>query len=113
MDHNNQHYIYVLVDPNTDDIRYVGASKNPNNRISSHLNNSDPGAKKNFWIDSLKRNNQKPLIRILEKCKREEAKEREWYWISYFQKMGFDITNSVYPGCDKKEVNNQNGNNAR
>jgi len=98
---HNQQYIYVLVDPNTDDIRYVGKSKNPQTRMTDHINGHGRGAKKYMWVDSLVENNQKPLLRILEKCDESEVRERERYWIKYFNNMGFDLTNSVYKGYDK------------
>lgn len=31
-------YIYALYDPRTDEIRYIGGTKNPDNRVAQHMN---------------------------------------------------------------------------
>lgn len=33
-----RNYIYILKDPVSNEIRYVGKSNNPNNRLKRHLN---------------------------------------------------------------------------
>jgi hypothetical protein len=55
-------YIYLLIDPNTGDIRYVGATIRPKKRLDEHLRNKDKSHRTN-WITSLK-NKQTALLMI-------------------------------------------------
>jgi len=55
--------IYVLIDPETNQIRYVGKANNVSERYRAHLNKARKHQihKKN-WIESLKRKKLKPII---------------------------------------------------
>lgn len=91
-------YIYSLIDPFTNEIRYVGKTKNLEKRFRHHINNSK---KRNYhsanWIKSLLIKNRKPKIEILEECTKDNWEEREKYWISYYRKT-YDLTNILDGG---------------
>ena len=59
--------LYVLKDPNSLDIRYVGYSNNPKRRLWEHIRDAKKGVKthKSYWIKSLIDNQQSPLIEII------------------------------------------------
>lgn len=71
--------IYILVDPNTLKIRYIGITRQKlKDRLDNHIHDSKYRSEWNWhksrWINKLLLNNQKPIIRLLKICKdREEA----------------------------------------
>lgn len=75
-----KYYVYYLKDPISNDIRYVGISKNPKRRYYSHLSPyfSKENSHKTNWINKLKSNNLKPTLEIayeflsLKECKLKE-----------------------------------------
>lgn len=83
--------IYALTNPVTNKIFYVGASKkNPRHRLMDHKrNNSLPS------IAQLKEASIEPIVKTLEVVSREEAKEREAYWIKSFLQAGEELENVV------------------
>jgi hypothetical protein len=92
---NNQYKIYVLKDPDTKEIRYVGATCQPlYQRLSNHIYYAK---KRNCthvhnWIFSLLQINKKPTIETIEVVTENTWEEREKYWISFY-KIEFDLTN--------------------
>ena len=62
-------YIYALLEPTTLEVRYIGKTINPKNRLVGHINES-----KYFdhyrarWIKSLTSKGLKPLFKILKIC---------------------------------------------
>lgn len=89
-------YIYALSDPRDgDNIRYVGKSINPYKRVTLHMTPSELalGTHKCQWLKSLKRDNVKPFVRILEVCTDENWVERERYWIRYYRDSGYKLVN--------------------
>jgi len=94
-------YIYKLIDPTTNEIRYVGQTNNIKrrykNHISSSLNeNSDSyNTYKARWIRKLLKNNIKPIILIIEEClSLEESNNREAFFIKKLTDDGYKLTNS-------------------
>lgn len=82
-------YIYGLRDPVTGVIRYVGASVNPRNRLSSHLGKDEIGStkEKREWVQGLLDQNLRPELVILEECDWDEWEEKERWWISSFDNL--------------------------
>jgi len=77
--------IYSLVDPITNEIRYIGKTIMPlSKRLSTHYRDKHL-THKTCWITSLKKVGLKPLIKSIEICDEETLTEREIYWISYFK----------------------------
>ena len=67
-------YIYILIDPITLDIRYVGKSVNPEVRLRRHLSEARCSKKKSHrvhWLKSLLECNVKPKIEIIDEIKKE------------------------------------------
>lgn len=89
--------IYALVDPRTNEVKYVGKTcQNINIRLSSHMRDRRPSKKTN-WIKSLSALGMKPVPLILESinCSAEhkEWEESERFWISYLRFIGAKLTN--------------------
>jgi hypothetical protein len=72
-------FIYVLKDPDTGDVRYVGKTNNPAKRMSGHMAaQSDRNLPSVRWVRSLKTNNKKPVMEIIEETDDWEICERKW-----------------------------------
>lgn len=84
----NEVYIYGLICPLSNEIRYVGkTTQKLNKRLSQYLSatyKSNPH--KYNWINQLKLQGLKPTIKIIEICNSVNWVEREKFWIN-------DITN--------------------
>jgi len=89
-------YIYKLIDPITNEIRYVGKTdkelsirKNQHIRDSKRYNNH-----KSNWIKLLIREGYEPIIELIEECDNDKWEEREIFWISQYD----NLTNGTLGG---------------
>lgn len=95
-------YVYGLLDPNSNLIRYVGQSVDPRQRIKSHIRDLKKGygAYKINWINKLKEENKKPILQVLCCCSKEDVNWKETFYINLFQellkKMDSNLTNSDF-----------------
>jgi group I intron endonuclease len=81
-------FIYSLTDPITNEIRYIGKSYNPIKRLKEHIYHSSFGkTHRDYWLRNLLKNNQKPILNILEECNSENWIIREQYYISLFSNL--------------------------
>ena len=89
-----------MKDPITDNIRYVGKTKNSlNERLRGHLKlKTGVDNKHSRWISSLKILGLKPEIEILDICLEEDWQYVETYWISQLRSWSFDLTNQAIGG---------------
>ena len=88
--------IYVLKCPDTNDVRYVGKTNNPEQRLKAHNNKArDLGTYKRNWINKLREQNKKPIFEIIDEVDIEVWQEREKYWIEYFISMGCNLVNDI------------------
>lgn len=85
-------YIYALLDPRTNEIKYVGKSDYPKARYKTHCKRTDNKHLMN-WIKQLKRENLQPSLMTLEECDNSIWQERERYWIKYYREQGCKLTN--------------------
>lgn len=89
--------IYVLTDPRTDAVRYVGVSCNPHGRFLKHMKEARHGVKthKCDWIRELLALNLKPSQVIIEEDLEtyELAYTREQHWFDHYIAEGADLTN--------------------
>lgn len=88
-------FIYKLIDPETEEVRYIGKTNNPRTRLNNHICHSKKNRGKRHvvnWICSLLNKGLKPKLQVIEECKINDWKERETFWISHF-KQNSDITN--------------------
>jgi hypothetical protein len=84
-------YIYTLDCPETKQIKYVGKTINPEQRIAQHLRSKE-NTKKYAWIKSLKNNGLKPDITIVDCIESEWEFWEDWY-IQYYKFLGFELKN--------------------
>lgn len=96
--------LYLLVDPNSHEIRYVGVTtQGMRKRFNGHMSNGELSRVnlKSNWIKSLVRKGQKPVVKIFqefEQISRENLKELEIYWIKYFRNNDCPLTNATDGG---------------
>ena len=91
-------YIYGLVDPRDNMLRYVGKSIRPLERLSNHLNEKS-NCHRSHWLHLLKRNGIKPRIVVLEVVGEGRTwQEAEREWIAMFREAGFNLVNSTDGG---------------
>lgn len=85
-------FIYSLVDPRSNQIRYIGKSNNPKKRLSAHLSEKRR-THKSHWIQSLKKVGLKPILNIVDEVLLKEWEFWEMHYISLYKSWGFDLTN--------------------
>lgn len=79
-------YIYKLIDPLTNEVRYIGKTGNLKNRYTSHLSNAKKlKSRLANWIKFLAKQNIEPIIEIVEVCNENNWEEREIHWITVFK----------------------------
>ncbi len=96
-------YIYILIDPRTGEVRYVGKAKNLHNRLYRHLYYSkrDTCSKCKAWIRSLANNGMVPIMQEIDQV--EDWVYWEQFYISYFRFIGSDLLNMT-PGGNAPPV---------
>ncbi len=89
--------IYVLKDPRTNEVRYIGFTDNPKRRLAAHLTtcNSERNHKAN-WVRSLVNLALRPTLEIIEETN--SPVEREMFWIKHYRALGARLTNSTDGG---------------
>lgn len=92
-------FIYALIDPRNDHVRYIGKANNPKDRYKNHFNSTrDKNTHKRNWINSVRKDGLRPELVIID-----EVPESEWiYWekfyISLFKTWGFNLVNYTEGG---------------
>jgi len=92
-------YIYVLIDPIDNDIRYVGKTSNPKSRLSGHITECKKEKYKHYrarWIRSLLKKNLKPIIKFIKVCPLNDFEKFETEYIKIFKSER--LTNSDESG---------------
>ena len=91
-------YIYILQDPITKDVRYVGKTNNPKLRKRSHLWKCDKNKSHCYkWVNSVLKKGLKPIFTVID----EIDGNWEWlemYWIEQFKVWGANLTNITKGG---------------
>lgn len=93
--------IYKLIDPRSNEIRYVGKTKKTlRKRLYEHLTkrNLIPKTHKNNWVKQLLNEGFKPIIEIVEVVNELNWKEREMYHIKKLKTDGIKLTNTTDGG---------------
>lgn len=91
-------YIYGLIDPVTNRIRYIGKSTRPRGRLSDHCNERSP-CHRTHWIQSLLAQGKRPLLIVLERLAADadwQAVERQW--IAFGREQGWPLVNGTDGG---------------
>jgi hypothetical protein len=68
--------VYALIDPRTNDPRYVGATKDPHQRLRRHLLNP-PNEKMEQWIEELESEGLSPAMTLLRWADVQELRDEE------------------------------------
>lgn len=89
---NGNTFMYSLIDPVTEQERYIGKTDTPQRRLKEHLQDRRKTHKSN-WIASLLSRGLEPAMRILEEVPVTQWQERERYWIAYYRSLGCPLTN--------------------
>lgn len=97
----SEEYIYVLKDPRSMEVRYVGKTSYPTDRFYCHLGANSGNKKKDAWTLELRALGQEPLMEVIEyvdfqipsKEGQETPGERERYWIKHFREAGSNLLN--------------------
>ena len=92
-------YIYTLSDHNGN-VRYVGKSDNPTKRLWTHISESKKGFDnhKHRWMRWLLKNENFPILDIIDEVFVDDWRFWESYWIEQFKAWGFKLTNSTKGG---------------
>lgn len=93
---NKQSIIYVLIDPRTGEIRYIGKSTCGLKRPRDHT--KPKTLKKNTaycgnWLRQLVAAGLEPTIKVIEVCTRDQLAVSEKKWIARGRKLGWKLTN--------------------
>lgn len=93
-------FIYALVDPRTSDIRYIGKSIRPEQRLENHINeNPKRPCHRTNWLRELKSAGLRPILCIIEEIQGLWPwQHAERFWIAYGRKQGWPLTNSTSGG---------------
>lgn len=100
--------IYILCDPRSGEIRYVGKTVNESMRLRCHVydGKSRPRNHKGAWIRSLHNLGMRPTMEVIEKI--ENSDDADWqhverFWISYLRFLGCRLTNLDSGGRNGKQ----------
>lgn len=87
-------YVYTLSDPETGEVKYVGATENPKRRFSQHTARVKVRARAlDAWLTSLFDKNLLPEMKIIEVVGFYRAWQAERKWINRYREMGAELTN--------------------
>lgn len=102
---NKLHFIYALVDPRTDGVRYVGKTIELKRRMRRHRNigrSENPSLYRDRWIQSLMDDGLDFIVWVLEICDDNSWAESEKKWIAFFKDEGCRLTNLAEGGTGGK-----------
>jgi hypothetical protein len=94
-------YIYILQDPDTMSVRYVGKTTNAKKRWYQHNNKKiQKYSRRRYlsnWLLQLLNNNKKPIMTIIDETN-DDWQQLEMYWIEQFKNWGFKLVNLTVGG---------------
>ena len=91
-------YIYGLTDHETGEVRYIGKSIRPFERLQNHMNEKS-NCHRSHWLQSLKKRGLKPGLVIFERIIGAWPwQHSERYWIAYGRRKGWRLTNNTSGG---------------
>lgn len=99
-------YIYGLIDPTTDMVRYIGKSHNPKQRLTKHLSPRflNETTHKANWLRKLAADGFKPILAIIEEVDRCHWQEAERKWIAHYRELlGEGVLTNTTSGGDGAE----------
>lgn len=94
IDAERRTYIYILRDPDTSTIRYVGRTCMPDERLYAHRYSYAPDNNpRKLWVKKLCEQNKYPIMEIVETTTWAESKIAEERMIRHYLDQGCDLTN--------------------
>lgn len=98
--------VYTLADPRDTGIRYVGLSKNAYKRYAMHLLiPSKKRTEKDVWVKELLDMDTAPTLKIIETVEtKQQAEDREQYWIHYYLQIKTNLLNVAKTGYMPKQI---------
>jgi hypothetical protein len=92
-------YIYMLIDPITNQVRYIGKANNPTERYKNHKNRCrDKNTHKRKWINKLRLQNLYPEIEVIDTVPINNWHYWEKFWIAYYKFLGCNLINYTSGG---------------
>src|SRR3990167_10915064 len=88
-------YIYGLIDPRTQELRYIGKTYDLSKRLRYHATQRFGKNHRARWILSLYKIGLCPEIFIIEEISTSLWEDSERFWINYFRSIGADLTNGM------------------
>ena len=97
-----------MIDPNTNEIRYIGQTLQTLHRrlVKHHSDCERMTTHVNCWLKKLKSAGQRAIIQLIEECSIELVDEREIYYISKYKADGYNLTN-ISEGGQKNRIISQ------
>ena len=90
--------IYVLIDPRTEEIRYVGkTSAKLSRRLSQHTR-ARAHNRHDAWVTCLRERDLRPHIELVQEVPDDFWQEAERYWIAYYRSIGCNLVNGTDGG---------------
>lgn len=91
-------YIYGLIDPFTDEIRYIGKSIRPKERLRDHCNDHSD-CHRTHWIQRVIAHGRRPKLVILQELSEsDDWQQAERDWIAKARESGWPLTNGTDGG---------------
>lgn len=93
---NMEMFIYVLIDPRNLEIRYVGKTNNPKERMRAHISPHiymRHNNKKCIWIEELRSIGLRPTMQVMTSCPSEKSHIYEHMYFKLFNTV-FDLLNA-------------------
>lgn len=87
------YYIYILSNPNNDEVFYVGSTTNPRARETSHWSSVSHNSARDKYV---KEHGIKPAFTVIDQidvASKTDVRHLEGYWIWQFRSWGFHICN--------------------
>jgi group I intron endonuclease len=94
-------YIYCLIDPRTNLVRYIGKTVNMRTRYSHHCSvykNSQVSNLRANWLKGLLKEGLKPIMEVIEEIDDNRTDFWEQHYISLYRSWGFPLTNMTSGG---------------
>ena len=95
-------FIYALIDPRNNRVKYIGKANNPEQRLYAHVSQARWADQKNnranwhkiHWIRQVLSEELRPRILIIQKVTVTEWEKAERFWIAFYRAAGANLVNA-------------------